>query len=288
MTRLETPDLQLLLDVLRPIGWHASDILLEMEHSDLKVQEHEDGPVTRADLAVSNYIMTSLQSALGNQDFAYLTEETFKQHPTHDRLSHPCVWMIDPLDGTKDFIQGTGEYAIHIALIHNHRPVVALVACPGAGTLYLARLGGGCLRETRDGTATLMQVSQRDRLEDFTVVVSRSHRNERFNQLMQQLPCQQQRAVGSIGGKLATIVEQQADLYVALSGSSAPKDWDLAAPDLILTEAGGRCTYFDGTPWQYNREDVHQWGGLLASNGIRHQELCTTASQILQKIDLVG
>ena len=102
---------------------------------------------------------------------------------------------------------------------------------------------------------------------------------------MQKLPCQNQKAVGSIGCKIATIVEQQADVYISMSGKSAPKDWDLAAPELILTEAGGMFTHFDGTPLMYNQGDINQWGGLLASNGQYHAELCAKAERILAGLD---
>ena len=120
---------------------------------------------------------------------------------------------------------------------------------------------------------------------DLSIVTSRSHRGDRFNQLLQKLPCQNQISVGSIGCKIATIVEQKADVYIALSGKSAPKDWDLAAPELILTEAGGRFTRFDGSTLQYNRGDVSQWGGLLASNGCCHGAICREAEEILAGID---
>jgi 3'(2'), 5'-bisphosphate nucleotidase len=73
-------------------------------------------------------------------------------------------------------------------------------------------------------------------------------------------------------------VEQKADLYLSLSGKSAPKDWDMAAPELILTEAGGQFTHFDGQPLRYATGDLNQWGGRIASNGPNHGELC----QILQ------
>ncbi|MHC5832004.1 MAG: inositol monophosphatase family protein, partial [Nostoc sp.] len=90
---------------------------------------------------------------------------------------------------------------------------------------------------------------------------------------------------GSVGCKIATIVEQQADIYISLSGKSAPKDWDIAAPELILTEAGGKFTHFDGTPLHYNTGDINQWGGLLASNAEYHEVLCEEAERILAQFD---
>ena len=279
-------DLEEILAIARSIGWGASYLLRSYYHGELnlEIQKKQDGPVTVADIAVNQYILDRLQTNLGNQDFAYVSEETYK-FQSAEPLSHSWVWIIDPLDGTRDFIDRTGEYAVHIALVNEGRPVLAVVAWPEAEKLYYATLGGGTFVETRDGTRTPLRVSGRDRVEDLTLVVSRTHRDQRFNQLLQHLPCRNQHYVGSVGCKIATIVEQRADIYISLSGKSAPKDWDLAAPELILTEAGGQFTHFNGTPLKYNQADVNQWGGLLASNGHCHEALCTQSERILTELE---
>ncbi|EKQ68983.1 3'-phosphoadenosine 5'-phosphosulfate (PAPS) 3'-phosphatase [Leptolyngbyaceae cyanobacterium JSC-12] len=269
------------LEVARKVGWGAADILLTAEQADLNIQHDDEGPVTAADIAANTYIVDNLQARLPDCGFAYLTEETFKTQPKSQRLTAPYVWIIDPLDGTKEFIQRSGEYAVHIALVHQHRPILAVVARPAIGKLYFASLGGGTFVEQRDGSIAPVHVSQRTEFDELIVVTSRSHRSDLLNQLMQQFPCQTQKSVGSLGGKFAAIAEQEADVYVSLSGKSAPKDWDLAAPELILTEAGGKFTRFDGTSLLYNQKEVAQWGGLLASNGSRHEELCAQATEIL-------
>ncbi len=285
MTVLYEADLQELVAIARRIGWGAADILRSMETSDLKVQDSGDGPVTLADVAANHYILNNLQAALGTQEFGYLSEETYKEQSTGKPFPQIYVWIIDPLDGTKDFIKGTGEYALHIALVHNHRPVLAVVACPAAATLYFATLNGGTFVEHEDGTSQAVKVSQRNQVTDLTVVASRSHRDERFSQLLQRLECKGVRSAGSVGGKIATILKQETDVYISVPGKSAPKDWDLAAPELILTEAGGQFTNLDGTPVLYNRGEVSQWGGVLASNGPCHQDLQNNIAQILAELD---
>lgn len=282
-------DLEEILTIACSVGWGASYLLRsyydgDLNDGNLEIQNKKDGPVTAADVAVSHYILERLQTNLGNQDFAYVSEETYKLQQS-GQLSQPWVWIIDPLDGTRDFIDRTGEYAIHIALVNEGRPVLAVVAWPEAEKLYYARLGSGTFVETRDGKVTPLRVSERNAIEDLTLVASRTHRDQRFNHLLQQLPCRNQHYVGSVGCKIATIVEQQADIYISLSGKSAPKDWDLAAPELILTEAGGQFTHFDGSPLKYNQGDVSQWGGLLASNGHCHTELCAEAERILAELE---
>ena len=278
---LSQGDLQEMVAIVRQVGWGAADILRQMETSDLEAQDTGDGPVTLADQAANRYILDNLQASFGKQDFGYLSEETYKEEATGEPLPHSLVWVIDPLDGTKDYINRTGEYSLHIALVQNNRPVLAVVGCPAANILYFATQGGGTFVEHQDGTIAPVRVAERDRLSDLVLVVSRSHRNERFDQLLQQLPCQKQRSVGSVGGKIAAILEHTADVYISVPGKSAPKDWDLAAPELIFTEAGGQFTNLDGTPIHYNRSEVSQWGGVLACNATSHPVLVDAIARIL-------
>lgn len=278
-----------ILAIARSVGWGASYLLRsyyssQLRSGDLEIKDKQGDPVTAADIAVSHYILERLQENLGDREFGYISEETYNLE-SYQQSNQPWVWIIDPLDGTRDFIEKTGEYAIHIALVKHGRPVLAVVAYPEAEKLYYATLGSGTFVETRDGKVTRKEISKRNTIEDFILVVSRTHRDERFNNLLQQLPYKNQKHIGSIGCKIAAIVEHQADVYISLSGKSAPKDWDLAAPELILTEAGGQFTHFDGTPLMYNQGDVSQWGGLLASNGQCHAQLCQEAERILASLD---
>ena len=167
-------------------------------------------------------------------------------------------------------------------MVRNKRPELALVAIPEAEKLYYAIKGGGTFVESRDGERKSVRVSECNNPQDLTLVVSRSHRNEKLNYLLEKLRFKNQKSVGSIGGKIVAIIEQKADIYISLSGKSAPKDWDIAAPELILTEAGGKFTHFDTTPLQYNTGDISQWGGLLASNSKCHEIICKQAESILQ------
>jgi len=278
--------------IARQIGWGAADILQSfytgIDASQLNIRDKRGEPVTAADIAVNNYIVEKLQENFGSEDIGYLTEETYKPPvgtTKSDALPQSWVWIIDPLDGTRDFIERTGEFSVHIALTYQGSPVLTVVTYPEVQKSYWAIKGGGSFVETRDGKSQKLQVSERDRWQDLSLVVSRTHRDERFNLLLQKLPAQNKLYVGSVGCKIAAIVEQQADIYISLSGKSAAKDWDMAAPELILTEAGGQFTYLDGTPLKYNRGDVHQWGCLIASNGICHSALLAEVKKILDEID---
>ncbi|MEW6492026.1 MAG: inositol monophosphatase family protein, partial [Cyanobacteriota bacterium] len=130
--------LEEIVTIARSVGWGAAKVLQSYYHghsndSILEIEELKDGPVTAADVAANHYILDKLQTAFGTGDFGYLSEETYKSLSEQSReslVNSPWVWIIDPLDGTRDFIDKTGEYAIHIALVHEGRPVVSVVAWP--------------------------------------------------------------------------------------------------------------------------------------------------------------
>lgn len=276
--------------IARKAAWGAADVLRAYyrgKTKELDVEEKKEGPVTAADIAANHFILNHIQSELAGEEFGYLSEETFKEKGV---LPFPqsWVWIIDPLDGTRDFIDKTGEYAIHIALTYQGRPVLAVVVIPEAEKLYYAIKDKGTLVETRDGTVTPIRVSDRNQIDQLYFVASRTHRNERMDKLIASFPFKGTNYVGSVGCKVSTILENQSDVYISLSGKSAPKDWDIAAPELILTEAGGQFTRFDGSPIPYNTDDINQWGGLMASNGHCHEELCQKASAKLAEIDSEG
>lgn len=250
----------------------AADILLE-HRSHFEIGGNTDSPVTSADLAANDHILSNLQHHLGTDDYGYLSEETFNNQNPNDRRKD-WVWIIDPLDGTQDYIQNTGDYAVQIALVYQGRPVIAAVACPALEKYYSALAGMGTWVEDNTGNRRQVRVSTRSNRSEMTIITSRNHRGKKLEEFIKILQIPAQTTMGSIGCKLSAIVEQDADLYLSISGKTAPKDWDFAAPELILTEAGGKLTYFDGGLILYNREDVNQWNGIIASNGICHEEIC--------------
>ncbi len=249
---------------------------------ELGVQVRADGPVTEADLAANRYILAHLQAQLPAQTFGYLTEESYKEKPQVSCCPQPWVWIIDPLDGTRDFIDRTGEYAVHLALIREQRPVLAVIALPEEEEIYYALRGRGTFGVNRRGEVWPVRVSSRSRLEEMKVVVGRRIWGDRYRAVLAHFPVQQQVRASSIGYRIVKILRHEAEVYLSLSGRSAPKDWDMAAPDLILSEAGGKLTHVDGSPLSYNQGDVSQWGCLLGSNGTCHSYLCCVAADLLE------
>jgi 3'(2'), 5'-bisphosphate nucleotidase len=279
---MKTQNLTELTAIARSIGWGAGEILQKFYRGEnVDISNEKGSPLTAADLAVNEYILNNLKAVCDLEEFGFLSEETYKTETDKSSLKQPFVWIIDPLDGTRDFIDKTGEYAIHIALVSEQRPLLSVVVCPEMDKLYFASLGQGAFVENKQGKIEQIQVTNRENIADLAIVVSRTHRDDRFNNLLAKLPCKNQKYVGSVGCKIAAIVDGNADVYISLSGKSAPKDWDMCAPELILTEAGGKFTHADGNPLKYNTGDVNQWGCLIASNGNFHDHLCEIINQEL-------
>lgn len=278
------------LDIAKTIVWDAVGLLLDFYHGKqgVTVQYAADGPVTAADLAVNHHVLSRLKEAFPDPDFGYLSEENDKYAVRQEPLPHPWVWVLDPIDGTRDFIERTGQFTLHLALLHHHQPVLALVAVPVQGILYSAIRGQGTFVEFGQPhpggfSAQAVRVSSRYQLEDLRLVIGRNRNYPRFAELLEVFPVKQYIWGGSLGFKMVQILQQSGEVYLSLSGTSAPKDWDLAAPDLILTEAGGKLSREDGSRLSYNQGDPSQWGCLIGSNGTCHATLCRSAINILNQ-----
>ena len=284
--------LDTLLSELRRLAWGAADILRAYSRGlqppfgfppVLAVEEGGEGPVSAADLAVNQWLLQGLAAAYPDAPWTVLSEETAKQQlRPGEPLAAEWLWILDPLDGTRDFLQGTGEYAVHLALVRQGQPVLGVVLLPELEELWFGLLGeggepAGAWREDRLGSRTPPQLSERRRCEEMVLVASRNHRDPRLEQLLEAIGTASSRAMGSVGGKVATILRGEADLYVSLSGRTAPKDWDMAAPEAVLRAAGGAFSHADGRALAYNTGDVNQAGCLIASHGAVHGEVCRRA-----------
>jgi 3'(2'), 5'-bisphosphate nucleotidase len=273
------PQLSLANDILPQvinITWETIDLLRDFyRRPHLEVVDKCGEPQTEADLAADRHISTRLQAIFG-ESCGYLTEETYQKE--QKACPQDWVWIIDPIDGTKEFVNKTGEYAVHIALVYQQRPVLTVVALPEAELIYQAVKGQGAFRVNRSGIQIQLLVDRSTPLNAAIIIASRSHRSPALEKILAALPSSKQIQVGSVGGKVAAIVEHRANIYISVSSASAPKDWDLAAPELILTEAGGIFTNAQGQALLYNRDDVSQWGCLVASSGQWHSEICAYCS----------
>ena len=304
-------DQEALLAQLRPLCWGAADILRAYARGEqpphgfaaaLTVADGGSGPVTAADLAVNEWLLQGLTASFPDAPWTLLSEETAAEAL---QLGLPLpgewLWLLDPLDGTKDFLLGTGEYAVHLALVQRGTPVLGVVVLPESEELWFGLLpqastatgesslaqpaAGSAWRENRSGERFAPQLSARRCTGELVLVASRSHRDSRLEQLLAALELGETRVMGSVGGKVATILRGESDLYISLSGSSAPKDWDMAAPEAVLRAAGGAFSHADGQGLSYNNGDGLQAGCLVASHGPNHAELCQKAAAAMGRID---
>jgi 3'(2'), 5'-bisphosphate nucleotidase len=260
-----------LLPILLPLTWEGVEILRYYYRQDeLETKDKGDSPVTAADLAVNELLMKALPAAFGSA-CGYLSEETYTEGMLP--LPEAWVWIIDPLDGTRNFIEHSDEYALHIALTYRQRPVFTIVAIPEKEIAYVAASGWGCYRYDRTGNRQQEIINRQKKIEEAILVVTKNHTNPPLQKLLDNLPMRDYLNIGSVGCKIASIVDGRSDIYIARSHKSAPMDWDFAAPELILTEAGGTFLHLSGNPPQYNTPDPHQWGCFVASVGIDTAEV---------------
>ena len=222
-------------------------------------------PVTYADKAANRLIVDSLRREF--PDDGILAEESLD---TDRRLSCRRVWVIDPLDGTKEYIKHNGEFSVMIGLAVDGVPVVGAVYQPTTDVLYYASQGHGAFVE-REGQTRQVTVSEIASPSEMCMVVSRSHKEPVMEEIRSRLGIGREIESGSVGLKVGRIVERDCDLYIHVSNKT--RQWDACAPDIILREAGGVFSDLSGNPIVYNCPDSRNWNGLLASNGRVHDQI---------------
>ena len=289
-------DINNLIDDLKIFSWEAADILLSYSNilknsskrKDLIKNVDHDNPVTIADLKVNKLIINRIKKKYNDINWEILSEENAKNKLVKSNINADWVWVIDPLDGTKDFIQGTSNYAMHIALNFKKKPIIGVVLIPEKDELWFA-YGERVWCEKRDGSIIKPNLSKNKTLKDMILVTSKNHRNEALKNLIQKINFSEVKVMGSIGCKIASIVRGESDIYICLSlpGKSSPKDWDFAAPEAILKASGGAITNLANEELTYGRLDFAQGGIIVASNSIeRHEKLCLEIKKIIQNYEL--
>ena len=241
-----------------------------------KLSDHDAEPVTQADTIANDLIVGHLKREF--PDDGILAEESVD---TMSRLAKSRVWMVDPLDGTNGFIDGNGDFAVQIGLAEDGQVVLGVVYQPLPGVMYRAIRGEGTWIERPNFDPARAAVSQTRSLADMRLAASRSHRSPRMNKVVERFGFKNEVQRGSVGIKIGLLIEQQCDVYIHLS--SHTKQWDTCAPQLILTEAGGRVSDLFGDPLNYNVPDVQNRNGLVASNGASHDQIIEKLAPLLNE-----
>lgn len=228
-------------------------------------------PVTAADHAANEVLVAELAGAFPEDG---LLSEELADAPS--RLHRRRVWIVDPLDGTREFIDRIGEFSLMVGLAVEGIPVLGVVYQPVVDLLY--RAVPGCLAEVVEGgVARPLTVSRVADPPAMRLVASRSHRNPLVEAVRQRLGVTQDRPSGSVGLKVGLLATGVCDLY--LHPAPGLKEWDTCAPDAILAAAGGVMTDAWGQPLRYNKPDVRQRQGLVASNGHAHGQIVAATEQ---------
>ena len=240
-------DLAGLAHQLAYLAERAAAAILDVYESDFAVEHKDDrSPLTAADLA-SHHIIVEGLGAL-TPDVPVLSEESAGiAWAARERWSR--YWLVDPLDGTREFVKRNGEFTVNIALIDDHRPVLGVVQQPVGGELAVAWRGGGAWIG-RPGEKT-RRVTTRKRASPLVVAGSRSHASEREAGMLARLGHHAKLPMGS-SLKFLRIASAEADLYLRLGPTS---EWDTAAGQCVLEEAGGAVRDLRGEPLRCNARE---------------------------------
>ncbi len=233
-------------------------------------RDKDDGsPVTDADLEANQILLDELRAAF--PDDAILSEEGGS---SNDRLHSSRVWIIDPLDGTRDFVGRSGDFSVHVGLAVDGEAVVGAVYLPVTERTFWAAAGGGAFC---DGAA--IAVSTTDRLASFRLATTRFAPAAELTAFIDDVWAP--RAIERVGASVKMMSVASGDLEVALWLTDREQEWDTCAPEVIIREAGGTITDLDGRPLRYNRPDPRHPRGVLVSNGRLHAELLELARPYL-------
>jgi 3'(2'), 5'-bisphosphate nucleotidase len=254
---MSSPDLDSLLQFSIQAAEKACLEILKVYRSDNFETERKDdhSPLTRADRLAHQAIVHILQDT----NLPILSEEG-KNIPYEERKHWEFFWMVDPLDGTKEFLKRNDEFTVNIALIHHHEPILGVVAVPVNGDVYYAIRGKGAYLKRNAKVVRLMNTKKSDwKQKGLRIVASRSHMNEETTRFIQSFDSPVLTSKGS-SLKFMLLAEDQADIYPRFAPTM---EWDTAAAHAILNEVGFRVIQ-QGTnkPLLYNKPELLNPGFL--------------------------
>jgi 3'(2'), 5'-bisphosphate nucleotidase len=254
---MPTPDLQALREPLIALAHDAASRIMAVYAHAFEVEQKDDlSPLTAADLAAHHCIVAGLERL--TPDIPVLSEESAEDVPTLMRRQWSRLWLVDPLDGTREFVKRNGEFTVNIALIDAGIPILSVVQAPVTGVVWHAQRGVGAFR--RDGDHEVTLHSRRPAIVPLRVAVSRSHRDPRTDALLQRMGPTQPMSLGS-SLKFCELAEGGMDVYPRFGPTS---EWDTAAGQCVLEAAGGIVVDPRGRPLRYNQRDTVLNGDFLA------------------------
>ena len=246
---MSLPQLQQLIEPVKKIAYEAGRRIMVIYDQGFSVEEkHDSTPLTEADLAAHEAVEAGLRQLTPR--LPILSEES-KPASFAERATWKRYWLVDPLDGTREFIRRNGEFTVNIALIDNHEPILGVVYAPVIGSLYYAARGLGACK--RSGLDEPQQIRVRENCPD-KMIIAGSRSNQQtpaFKEFIAQLDNYEIISMGS-ALKSCLVAEGTADLYARLGPTS---EWDTAAAQCIVEEAGGLMTDTRMQPLRYNTKE---------------------------------
>lgn len=248
---MQASEIQYLVTQVIKIATDAGEAILEIYNSsDFGIESKSDeSPITKADKNANEIICRGLAHI--SPSIPIVSEENSVMLYA-DRKDEPFLWMVDPLDGTKEFIKRNGEFTVNIALIHNQKPIAGIVYVPVLDLLYYAIDGQGSFKIEDHQRRKLEANNYSTSDSNLRVVCSRSHLNSDTQKFVNQLSKPLLITKGS-SLKFLILAEGGAELYPRLAPTM---EWDTAAAQIILTESGGKIFRTDGSPLLYNKENL--------------------------------
>lgn len=249
-------DLSALAAALRPVVAEAGAAIMRVYDGDFAVRRKaDDTPLTLADLESQRVLLDGLSRL--TPGVPILSEEA-TQAAWSERSGWRECWLVDPLDGTREFVKRNGEFTVNVALIVEHEPVLGIVAAPALGLTYWGATGVGAFRSRSGEPETRIHVSPRHA--PIRIVGSRSHSTPQTDAYLQRFANYEMTATGS-SLKFCVVAEGTADLYPRFGPTS---EWDTAAGQAVLEAAGGHVTRPDGHRLRYNCRESLLNGDFLA------------------------
>ena len=251
------------LDIAIRAAKEAGDAILEIYKGDYKTStKNDDSPITDADLK-SNEVIKKI---LSQTEHEILSEE---DKDDLSRLSKETIWIVDPLDGTSDFIDKTGEFTVMISLIKNKKPILGVIGWPTEKILFVAQKGSGAFRFSNNQWKKI-SVTQVSEISKCRTVGSRHHLSDKEKLFIKKLGIEDFTSIGS-SLKVGKISSGEAEAYITTTNKM--KEWDSAASYCIISEAGGKMTDMLGNDITYNNKDVYHQNGILVTNGLVHNKI---------------
>lgn len=244
------------IDHIIDIAKKAGDVIMDIYQKDFDVEfKGDSSPLTEADKSAHLVIVDGLESINKSidEDIPILSEEG-KHLPYEERKDWNYFWLVDPLDGTKEFVKKNGEFTVNIALIHNDKPILGVVYAPALCTTYYSKKGSGAFKDGQQ-----LPIKTANERTDYKIVASRSHMSDETKTFIDGIKTDKEKDLISIGSslKLCLVAEGEADIYPRLGPTM---EWDTGAAHAVVNEAGmslEKYSFENGyEPHLYNKENL--------------------------------